>query len=133
MKFHTIGGVISPGTPILELVPKSGRLIVDARIEPNDIDVVREGQPALVRFQIYNQRNLPRLDGKVIYVAADSLIDEETGDAYFAAKIEIDSAEAKRLMPGVELTAGVPADVLIRTGMRTALEYALDPVVQLIR
>jgi HlyD family type I secretion membrane fusion protein len=128
MKFHTLGGVIAPGAPILEIVPSAERLVIDVQVQPNDIDSVREGQPALVHFTAYHQRNMPRIDGKVIYVAADSTQDEATKRSYFLAKIEVDPAFLKRVAPQVNLSAGMPADVSIMTGTRSALQYAVDPL-----
>jgi HlyD family type I secretion membrane fusion protein len=128
MKFHTLGGVIAPGAPILEIVPNNEKLVIDVQVQPNDIDVVRVGQPALVHFTAYHQRNMPRIDGKVIYVAADSTQDEATKRSYFLAKIVVDPDLLKQVAPQVNLSAGMPADVSIMTGTRTALQYAVDPL-----
>jgi HlyD family secretion protein len=129
LKYHTLGGVIQPGSPILELVPKNDRLVIDVQVQPNDIDSVREGQSALVRFTAYHQRNMPRIDGTVIYVAADSTQDEQTRRSYFLAKVEVDPALLKKVAPQVNLSAGMPAEASIQTGTRTALQYAVDPLV----
>ncbi|OWJ64144.1 HlyD family type I secretion periplasmic adaptor subunit [Inquilinus limosus] len=129
LKYHTLGGVIQPGAPILELVPKNDRLVIDVQVQPNDIDTVREGQSALVRFTAYHQRNMPRIDGTVIYVAADSTQDEATKRSYFLAKVEVDPSLLKRVAPQVNLSAGMPAEASIMTGTRTALQYAVDPLV----
>jgi HlyD family type I secretion membrane fusion protein len=128
LKYHTLGGVIQPGAPILEIVPKNDRLVIDVQVQPNDIDVVREGQTALVRFTAYHQRNMPRIDGTVIYVAADSTQDEQTKRSYFLAKVEVDPTLLKRVAPQVNLSAGMPAEASIMTGTRTALQYAIDPL-----
>ena len=129
LKYHTLGGVIQPGAPILEIVPKNERLVIDVQVQPNDIDVVREGQPALVHFTAYHQRNMPRIDGTVVYVAADSTQDEQTKKSYFLAKIEVDPTLLKQVAPEVNLSAGMPAEASIMTGTRTALQYAVDPLV----
>jgi HlyD family type I secretion membrane fusion protein len=128
LKFHTIGGVVSPGAPIMEIVPSSEKLVIDVQVQPNDIDVVREGQSAMVHFSAYHQRNMPRIDGTVVYVAADSTQDEATKRSFFLAKVEVDPALLKRVAPQVNLSAGMPADVSIMTGTRTALQYAVDPL-----
>ena len=132
-KFHTVGGVVAPGAPILEIVPKSAKVVLDVQVQPNDVDVVREGQPALVRFVAYSHRGVPRVAGRLIYVAANSTVDEKTGRAYFLAKIEVDPAVVKQVAPGVELSAGTPAEVSITTGSRTVLDYAFDPLLQTFR
>ncbi|MGK9169215.1 HlyD family type I secretion periplasmic adaptor subunit [Inquilinus limosus] len=129
LKYHTLGGVIQPGAPILELVPKNERLVIDVQVQPHDIDTVREGQSALVRFTAYHQRNMPRIDGKVIYVAADSTQDEQSKRSFFLAKVEVDAALLKQVAPQINLSAGMPAEASIQTGTRTALQYAVDPLV----
>lgn len=130
LRYHTVGGVVAPGSPILDIVPSSDRLTVDVQVSPGDIDVVRQGQPALVRFSAYHQRNLPRIDGEVVYVAADSTQDPKSGRAFFLAKISIDPERLRSVAPQVNLSAGMPAEVSITTGTRTALQYALDPLVR---
>ncbi|HMG49683.1 MAG TPA: HlyD family type I secretion periplasmic adaptor subunit [Inquilinus sp.] len=132
-KFHTVGGVVAPGAPILEIVPKSAKVVLDVQVQPNDIDVVREGQPALVRFVAYSHRNVPRVAGRLIYVAANSTLDEKTGRAFFLAKIEVDPSVLKQAAPTVVLSAGTPAEVSITTGSRTVLDYAFDPLLQTFR
>jgi HlyD family secretion protein len=129
LKYHTLGGVIQPGAPILEIVPQNDKLMIDVQVQPNDIDTVREGQSALIRFTAYHQRNMPRIDGKVVYVAADSTQDEQTRHSYFLAKIEVDPTLLKQVAPQVNLSAGMPAEASIQTGTRTALQYAVDPLV----
>jgi HlyD family type I secretion membrane fusion protein len=129
LKYHTLGGVIQPGAPILEIVPQNDKLMIDVQVQPNDIDTVREGQSALIRFTAYHQRNMPRIDGRVVYVAADSTQDEQTRHSYFLAKIEVDPTLLKQVAPQVNLSAGMPAEASIQTGTRTALQYAVDPLV----
>ncbi|MGK9237266.1 HlyD family type I secretion periplasmic adaptor subunit [Inquilinus limosus] len=133
LKYHTLGGVIQPGAPILDIVPKNEKLVIDAQVQPHDIDTVREGQSALVRFTAYHQRNMPRIDGRVIYVAADSTQDEQSKRSYFLAKVEVDPTRLKEIAPQINLSAGMPAEVSIMTGTRTALQYAVDPLVHALQ
>lgn len=132
-RFHTIGGVIPAGAPVLEIVPGNDKLTVDVRISPADIDVVREGQSALVRFTAYHQRNLPRINGKVTYVAADTTIDEQSGNAFFLGKVDVDPHQLRAFAPSIKLSAGMPAEVAVTTGTRTVLQYALDPILSSIQ
>ncbi len=129
-RFHTVGGVVPPGSAILDIVPSSDRRIIEVEVLPADIDNVALGQTALVRFPSYAQRNLPRIEGRVIYVAADSQQDERTGRAHFPARVEVDVEALARLAPRIRLSPGMPASVAIQTGERTALRYALDPLIQ---
>ena len=129
LKVHTKGGVIAPGEDLLDIVPGEDLLIIEARIDPKDIDVVSWGLPARVRFTAFNQRNAVPMDGRVISVSADNLVDERTGEAYYLARIKLDQDPAD-FLDGVRLYPGMQAEVMIVTGSRTALEYILSPVRQ---
>jgi HlyD family type I secretion membrane fusion protein len=127
LKYFTAGGVIAPGTPILDLVPAEDRLIVEAQVSPLDIDVVRPGLPAEIRLTAYRQRATPIIYGRLLQVSADRLLDERTGAAYYKALVEADPDEMARL-EGIELYPGMPAEVMIKTGDRTFLAYLVQPI-----
>lgn len=128
MHFHTVGGVIGPGEPILDIVPRDEDMLIDARVSPVDIDVVHRGLQAQVVLSAYKQRNLPRIQGTVRSVSADSLVDEQTGQPYFLARIEVPQEELDGLAEDIQLSPGMPAEVMIMTGERTALQYLYEPV-----
>jgi HlyD family type I secretion membrane fusion protein len=135
--FHTVGGVVAPGTPLLEFVPRDDKLIVEARLKPEDIGFVHVGMPAEVRVHAYNQRRLPLILGKVTYVSADRLIEQKSADksgeqAYYLTRVEVDP-ESVALLPGAKLYPGMAADVVIETGERTALDYLLTPITTSLR
>ena len=123
----TATGVIEPGEPLLELVPDDAQLVIDAHVKPTDMDTVRAGQAARVLFTAYGQRNLPQIFGTLRSISADRLIEEHTGEPYFLAKVEIDPLELERIAPDIELSPGMPADVMILTGERTILDYLIRP------
>jgi len=123
---HTIGGVIAPGAAIAEIVPTSDALVVEARIQPGDIDQVHTEQRASVRLTSLNQRTTPAIDGVVSVVSADLLKDEK-GATYYVAKITFE-ASARAKLGKVSLVAGMPADVLIETGQRSVLSYLVKPL-----
>jgi HlyD family secretion protein len=133
LRVHTPGGVVKPGDPLLDLVPKADRLIVKARVRPEDSDVVHAGLPALVRLLPYKQRRTPPVPGSVVYVSADHLVDDRpeagqaAGQPYYLVKIEIDQKALAR-MPGIELIPGMPTEVMIKTGKTTVALYALAPI-----
>jgi HlyD family type I secretion membrane fusion protein len=127
LKFFTPGGVIGPGTPILDIVPQDDRLLIEAQLNPLDIDVIRPGLPAEVRLSAYKQRRMPILDGRLIQVSADRLVNERDGAAYYKALIEVDPAELAEL-EDVELYPGMPADVMIKIGERTFFQYLTSPI-----
>lgn len=124
---HTVGGVIKPGEKILNLIPIDDKLIIEARVAPQDIDVVRHGLPARVRLTAFKMREVPVLNGTVIHVSADQLVDERSGEGYFLSRIEIDAEELHRL-ENVELYPGMPAEALILTGSRSFMAYLMEPI-----
>lgn len=131
LQVYTTSGVIAPGQPIMEIVPQDDDLIVQAFINPNDIDEVRVGMPADVRLTSVTRRSRVPLEGVVTLVSPDRLVDEKTGNAYYEARIEVSADGNNPEMP--VLMAGMGADVFIRTGERTALEYLMEPFLRNVR
>ena len=130
LRLTTESGVVRAGEPLLDLVPLEVALIVDARVRPTDMDTVRAGQTARVLFPAYGQRNLPQITGTLRSISADRLLDERTGEPYFLAKVEVDPDELERVAPEIELTPGMPAEVMILTGERSLLDYLIRPFIQ---
>jgi HlyD family secretion protein len=124
---HTIGGVIRAGDAIMEVVPDSDELQIEARLQPNDIDQVRIGQKAFTRFSAFNQRVTPELAGVVSYVSADISRDQQTNAAYFTVRVTLPEEERRRLA-GLQLVSGMPAEVFMQTGSRTMMSYLLKPI-----
>jgi HlyD family secretion protein len=124
---HTIGGVIRAGDAIMEVVPDSDELQIEARLQPSDIDQVRSGQKAFVRFSAFNQRVTPQLTGIVSYVSADTSHDQQTQVPYFTVRVTLPEDERRRLA-GLQLVSGMPAEVFMQTGSRTMLTYLLKPI-----
>jgi len=127
LSVHTIGGVIRAGDTIMEIVPDTDDLQIEARLQPNDIDQVRTGQKAFVRFSAFNQRLTPQLIGAVSYVSADTSHDQQTNAPYFTVRITLSEDELRRL-GGLQLVAGMPAEVFMQTGSRTMMSYLLKPI-----
>lgn len=125
IRMRTAGSVIAAGEAILDIVPENEPLIVEAKVDPRDIDSVRVGAETRIRLTAFNARTLPPLLAKVSYVAADQLVDEKTGIPYFLVRAEITPeslAENK-----ITLHAGMAAEVLIVNGSRRAIDYLLAP------
>jgi HlyD family secretion protein len=127
LRVHTPGGVIGPGTPMMDLVPRHDRLIVIARLRPEDIDVVHLGLHADIHLLPYNQRRVPPLKGEVSYVSADRMLDKRTDQPYYTAKIRI-ADERVAALKDVALMPGMPTQVFIKTGRSTVAVYALRPL-----
>ena len=124
---HTIGGVVRAGDTIMEVVPDSDDLQIEARLQPNDIDQVRKGQQAFVRFSAFNQRVTPQLIGQVSFVSPDTTKDQQSGMSYFTVRIMLPEEE-RRLLAGLQLVSGMPAEVFMQTGSRTMLSYLFKPI-----
>jgi HlyD family secretion protein/epimerase transport system membrane fusion protein len=133
LRFRTPGGVVRPGEPVLEIVPEHEELLIDARLSPMDIDVVRAGLPARVVLPAFQQRHLPQIQGRVREVSADAIADPQTGERFFQVRVQIDRTQLAALGPELELTPGMPAEVYIGTGERTALDYLLSPLYDSLR
>ena len=127
LSVHNIGGVITPGKPILDIVPQQEELIINAQVSPIDIDRVRTGLVAEVRFSAFKQALTPKVMGKVINISADRLTDERSGNTYYQAQIEL-TPESYIKLRGLELVPGMPAEVFINTGERTVFEYLMQPI-----
>ncbi len=132
LNVHTEAGVIAPRQRLLDIVPEDDTLVIEAQVTPNDIDVVYAGLPAQVRLTAFKQRNTPMLDGKLIRVSADSFTDERSGASYFLARVAIDAAQLKKL-DGRELYPGMGAEVMIKTGKRTTMDFILAPLTDSLR
>jgi epimerase transport system membrane fusion protein len=129
LSVHTEGGVITPGKPILDIVPQNAELIIDAKVSTIDIDRVVVGLKAEIRFSAFKQALTPIMEGKVIQVSADSFTDERTGVPYYQAQIEVTPESLTKLNKiKFQLVPGMPAEVLINTGERTLFEYLAQPV-----
>ena len=124
---HTLGSVIQPGKPILNVVPVQDRLIVEAEVSPNDIDIVNEGQDAKVRMTALQSRTTPVLTGTILTLSADRIVKEQENRSFYKARVEITGEELKKL-GGQKLRAGMPAEVMINTGERTVLDYIIKPL-----
>ncbi|WP_445505321.1 HlyD family type I secretion periplasmic adaptor subunit [Microvirga sp. G4-2] len=127
LSVHTVGGVISPGDPIMLIVPGADPLLVEARIAPQDIDQVRVGQQVLLRFPAFNLRTTPELHGEVIRVAADVSQDPKTGAAFYTVRVSLPDHEVARL-GSLKLVPGMPIEAFVHTGERTALSYLVKPL-----
>jgi HlyD family type I secretion membrane fusion protein len=127
MRFTSEGAVIGPREPILELVPADRALLIETQIRPEDINDVRAGASADLRFLAFKQRITPIAAGTVTYVSADRLEDQAKQTAYYLAHIKV-AAEQLRAAGDLKLRAGMPVEVFVKTADRTVLQYLMDPV-----
>ena len=127
--YHTAGGVIESGRPIMEILPSDEPLIIEAQVPRMQIDEVHVGQLASIRLSALNQRTTPILEGTVIYVSADAVtasMASPNKDIY-VARVEIPTVQLQRVK-GFSPTPGMPAEILIQTHERTFFEYLAKPI-----
>jgi HlyD family secretion protein len=127
LTIHTQGGVITPGETIMTIVPDHDSLIVETHVAPQDIDQVKFGQPATLRFTNFNQRVTPEIDGEVSRIGADISRDEKNGPTYFVVRIAIPPEQMSKL-GGARLLPGMPVEVFIPTSERSLLSYLMKPL-----
>lgn len=132
LSVHTLGGVIRPGETILSIVPEDQQFIIRARVQTPDVDRVKVGQEADVRLSAFNQQTHDIISGELLHLSADAFEDEKTGERYYEARIGV-TEQGRRTMSeqGMYLTPGMPAEIMIKTGERTALQYLLDPITRM--
>ncbi len=125
MQFHTIGGVIAPGTKIVDIVPQGEDLIVEAQVATTDIDRVALDQEAKIRFPTFS-RSVSDVTGIVVNLSADRFVDEATNVPYYLARIKV-TPEGMDNLGDLVLLPGMPAETFINTGSRTLLQYLFKP------
>ena len=133
LSVFTPGGVVAPGQKLMDIVPERTPLLIQARIAPEDADDLNVGQRTLVKFSGLHERTLPNLEGRLTRLSADSFTDEKSGMSYFTGEITV-PRDQLGLIQGVRgadfaLRAGMPVQVLIPLRRRTALDYALEPLI----
>ncbi len=124
---HAIASVVRPADPIMYFVPNDTDLVVDARVEPTDIDQMSVGQEAILRFSALNSRTTPEMFGEVVTVSADVITDDQTGLSYYKVEVRLKPGELEKL-EDQELVAGMPVEVYLQTGKRTPIAYLVQPI-----
>jgi len=127
MSIYTKGGVIRSGEPILDIVPADEELIIEAKVNTSDIEKLRIGQTTRIRLSAFDQSDVPEANGQIIDLSADSIKDERTGGDYYVARVKL-SKEQPVNVQKLEFVPGMPADVFVNTGERTALSYLMQPL-----
>jgi HlyD family secretion protein len=119
--------VITPGEAIMLIVPQTDTLQVEAKISPQEIDQIRVGQSAVLRFVAFSQRTTPELNGTVIRISADVSEDAKTGARFYTIRLDVSPEEVARL-GSVKLVPGMPVETLIQTSPRTVMSYLIKPL-----
>jgi HlyD family secretion protein len=130
----TVGGVIAPGQKLMDIVPSSAPLVIDAQVPSSNMDGLYIGQSTEVRIASMHDRKLPILNGQITKLSADSLADEKTGVRYYSIEVTVPVAEmahVKELRGSAgAIKAGLPAQVMVPLRKRTAFQYLTEPLTQ---
>jgi HlyD family secretion protein len=130
---HTVGGVITAGDTIMQVVPEADNLAVEAKVNPQDIDQLKVGQSALLRLSAFNQRTTPEVSGVVTRISADTTTDQRTAQSYYTIRISLPLKEIAQL-GNIKFIPGMPVEAFVQTGERTMLAYLAKPLTdQLMR
>ncbi|CCO46605.1 putative Type I secretion membrane fusion protein, HlyD [Vibrio nigripulchritudo SOn1] len=133
LQVNTSGEVVGAGESLMEIVPDNDSLIVEAIINPTDIDVVRIGQQALIRLSAFNFRTTPPVHGEVVYIDADRIESNGEEVSGFKVKVKLNQDEISK-NPDLELYPGMPAEVYVLLEEKRPLDYLLEPLkVSLLR
>lgn len=127
LKVFARQAVVQPGQELMQIVPQDRPLVVSTRVNPINVDEVHVGQEAVLRFSAFDSRSTPELRGAVSRISADAIVDEATGQHYYAVEIvpypgEIDKLGDRVLLPGM------PVEAFLQTGERSALAYLTQPL-----
>jgi HlyD family type I secretion membrane fusion protein len=127
LNVNSAGRVVRPGEPLLELLPTNNDLIIEARLDTREVDVIKVGQSARLRFVALNARATPEVAGQVTFISPDRLIDEATRQPYYSVRLRItdklpDGIKSEQIYPGT------PVEAFISTGARTFFEYLYKPI-----
>ncbi|UDL03837.1 HlyD family type I secretion periplasmic adaptor subunit [Marinobacter sp. CA1] len=129
---HTIGGVVRPGDPLLEVVPTDQEYAIKARVQPQDIDRVAVGQLAALQLSAFNQQMAQVIEGEVTRISADAITDQQSGESFYEARVRVTEKGMERMKEqSMYLVPGMPASVLIKTGERTMLQYLMEPMTRM--
>lgn len=122
---NSVNGVIAPKETLMSIVPNAADLVVEARLAPTDIDQAAAGQPARLRFSAFNQRTTPEVAGMVETIGAAATLDQSTGQTYYLSTITLPAG--LRHVSGKPIVPGMPVEVFLTTGDRSAFSYLIKP------
>ena len=133
LQVHTVGGVISPSKPIMDIVPKDSDLFILAQVQIQDIDKLKIGLLADTRFSAFDTRNTKVIESKIVNISADAFTNQKTGMPYYEVKLKLTKKGKEQVKGyGFDLVPGMPAEIMIKVGDRTALSYLLKPFMDML-
>jgi protease secretion system membrane fusion protein len=123
----TEGGVVGPGFRMMDVIPSDEAMVVEGQLPVNLVDRVHPGLKAELIFSAFNANKTPHIPGEIIEVAADRTVDERTGAAYYKVKAKV-APQGVKMMAHLQVRAGMPVEMFVKTGERTMMSYLLKPV-----
>ena len=136
LSIFTVGGVVSPGQVLMDVVPADQPLVIGARVSPTEVGDLHPGQQAEIRVSAFHDRGMPSLHGVIEKVSADSFTDERTGSPYFKIEVKVPVSELAKIRQrrGSDggLKPGIPVELLVPLHARTALDYLVEPLRQVL-
>ena len=130
LKVHSVGGVIRPGEPLMDIVPKDSHLIVVCHVQIRDIAHIFKGQQADVQLSAFPRRVTPKIRGTVVYISADRVMTRTARGEVPSYEVHVELDKQQLAENNLRITAGMPAVVFIRTKLRTVLDYILEPLAE---
>lgn len=127
LQVTTPRSVIRPADPLLHIVPQDRPLVIGARVATINIDEIQIGQPVVLRFSAFSSRTTPEIDGQLMRISPDALVDEATHMPYYRAEVTIPPDELQKL-GDLALIPGMPVEVYIQTGERSPIAYLMKPL-----
>jgi adhesin transport system membrane fusion protein len=127
---NTVGGVIQPGSDMVEIVPLNDTLLVEAKIRPQDIAFLHPGQEAIVKFTAYDYTIYGGLKAKLERIGADTITDEDKKTTYYMITLRTDRSHLGTDEKPLLIIPGMVASVDIITGKKTILSYLLKPIIR---
>ena len=122
---NTVGGVVTPGSAVVEIIPADDRLIVEAKIPPKDIAFLKLGQPAILKFSAYDFAIYGGMEASVEHISADTVTDDQDR-TYYLVRLSTEDKNALNM----DILPGMMVQVDIITGNRTVMQYLLNPLIR---
>jgi len=136
LSIFTVGGVVSGGQKLMDVVPENQPLVIECRVKPNDANALKIGQATEIRIPAFHDRRLPLLTGKVSKISADALTDEKSGESYFKVEVNVPPSQLEviRQFRGADegLRPGLPVEVVVPLRKRSAFDYFVEPIREML-
>lgn len=125
----TNGGVVPSGFKMMDIVPSGDALIVEGQLPVNLVDKVHPGLPVELIFSAFNANKTPHIEGEVVRVSADRLVDEKSGNPYYKVRVRVTDEGARKIgVHQLNIIPGMPVDLFVKTGERTMMSYLIKPI-----